>query len=112
VSENKLVRPITLVGSIALAGAFAALSAAEADSDTSPFVMTALPSGYLLSAEEGVCGEGKCGEGKCGGDDKGAHTHPADQAEGACGEGKCGEGKCGGDDKGAHMHEAAEDQDA
>ncbi len=111
-SEKKLVKPVALAGAIALAGSFAAISVAQADSGTSPFAMTTLPAGYLLAAEEGTCGEGKCGEGKCGGDDKGAHGHDADEAEGSCGEGKCGEGKCGGDDKGGHTHDAEESEDA
>ena len=112
-SEKELVKPIVLACGIALAGSFAAVSVAQADSGTSPFAMTTLSAGYLLGAEEGTCGEGKCGEGKCGGDDKGAHGHDADKAEeGTCGEGKCGEGKCGGDDKGGHGHDAEEGQDA
>ncbi len=112
-SEKELVKPIVLACGIALAGSFAAVSVAQADSGTSPFAMTTLSAGYLLGAEEGACGEGKCGEGKCGGDDKGAHGHDADKGEeGTCGEGKCGEGKCGGDDKGGHGHGAEEGQDA
>ena len=81
--DKKLVRPIALVGSIALAGSFAAVSVAQADSGTSPFAMTTLSAGYMLAAEEGSCGEGKCGEGKCGGDDKGGHTHDAEESEDA-----------------------------
>ncbi len=107
-SEKELVKPIVLACGIALAGSFAAVSVAQADSGTSPFAMTTLSAGYLLGAEEGACGEGKCG-----GDDKGAHGHDADKGEeGTCGEGKCGEGKCGGDDKGGHTHDAEEGQDA
>ncbi len=107
-SEKELVKPIALACGIALAGSFAAVSVAQADSGTSPFAMTTLSAGYMLAA-----GEGKCGEGSCGGDDKGAHEHDADKAEeGACGEGSCGEGSCGGDDKGAHEHDAEEDEDA
>ncbi len=108
-SEKELVKPIVLACGIALAGSFAAVSVAQADSGASPFAMTTLSAGYLLGAAEGTGGEGKCGEGKCGGDDKGAHGHDADKGEeGTCGEGegKCGEGKCGGDDKGAHEHDA------
>jgi len=106
-SEKQLVKPIALACGIALAGSFAAVGVAQADSGTSPFAMTTLSAGYLLGTGEGTGGEGKCGEGKCGGDDKGAHGHDAEKAEeGKCGEGKCGEGTCGGDDKGAHGHDA------
>ncbi len=87
-SEKELVKPIVLACGIALAGSFAAVSVAQADSGTSPFAMTTLSAGYLLGAEEGTCGEGKCGEGKCGGDDTGAHGHDADKGE----EGTCGGG--------------------
>lgn len=90
-SERKLVRPVALAVGAALAGSFGVSGFANADSGVSPFAMTTLSAGYLLSAGEGSCGEGKCGgdkdaEGKCG--------------EGKCGgdkdaEGKCGEGKCG-----------------
>jgi len=106
-SEKERMKPVALIGSIALAGTFAAISTAHADTNGNPFSMTPLAAGFLLGAAEGeaegTCGEGKCGEGKCGGDDKGAHVH-GPGVEGACGEGKCGEGKCGGDDKGAHTH--------
>ncbi|MBD3619782.1 MAG: hypothetical protein HUJ28_09935 [Chromatiales bacterium] len=77
----------------------ATLSApAYAATDTNPFAITSLQSGYMVAAAEGKCGEGKCGgasgakkdategkcgEGKCGGSKK-------DSAEGKCGEGKCG----------------------
>ena len=112
-SDKELAKPIALACGIALAGSFAAVSVAQADSGTSPFAMTTLSAGYMLAAGEGACGEGKCGEGSCGGDDKGAHGHDTDKAEeGACGEGSCGEGSCGGDDKGAHEHDAEEDEDA
>ncbi len=111
-SEKELVKHIALAGGIALAGSFAAVSVAQADSGTSPFAMTTLSAGYLLGAQEGTCGEGKCGEGKCGGDDKGGHMNDADVVEGKCGEGKCGEGKCGGDDKGGHEHDAEEAEEA
>jgi len=108
-SDKELVKPIALACGIALAGSFAAVSVAQADSGTSPFAMTTLSAGYMLAAGEGACGEGegKCGEGSCGGDDKGAHEHDADKAE----EGACGEGSCGGD-KGAHEHDAEEDKDS
>ena len=111
-SEKEMMKPIALAGGIALAGSFAAVSVAQADSGTSPFAMTTLSAGYLLGAQEGTCGEGKCGEGKCGGDDKGGHMNDADAVEGKCGEGKCGEGKCGGDDKGGHEHDAEEAEEA
>ena len=97
---DQTTKPLALAVGTALAASLASVTPAHADS--SPFVMTALSSGYMGGAtygghgdkgeekgEEGKCGEGdekgeegKCGEGKCGGD-KGE-------------EGKCGEGKCGG----------------
>ncbi len=52
-SEKKLVKPVALASAIALAGSFAAISVAQADSGTSPFAMTTLSAGYMLSAEEG-----------------------------------------------------------
>ena len=58
------VKPIALACGITLAGSFAAVSVAQADSGTSPFAMTTLSAGYLLGAQEGTCGEGKCGEGQ------------------------------------------------
>ncbi len=82
-SDKELVRPIALACGIALAGSFAAVSVAQADSGTSPFAMTTLSVGYMLAAGEGACGEGSCGEGSCGGDDKGAHGHDAEEDEDA-----------------------------
>ena len=84
-SERKFARPVALAVGAALAGSFGVSGIANADSGVSPFAMTTLSAGYLLSAGEGSGGdkdaEGKCGEGKCGGDK---------DAEGKCGEGKCG----------------------
>ncbi len=82
-SDKELVKPIALACGIALAGSFAAVSVAQADSGTSPFAMTTLSAGYMLAAGEGACGEGSCGEGSCGGDDKGAHEHDAEEDEDA-----------------------------
>ena len=125
-SEKKVAKPIALAVGIALAGSFAAVEAAQADTGASPFAMTTLSVAYMLGEGEGSCGgdkgdkaEGSCGgdkdggaegkeaEGSCGGDKDGAAE--GKEAEGSCGgdkegaaedkgeEGKCGEGKCGGD---------------
>ena len=108
----------------ALAGSFAVIGVANADTGASPFAMTTLSAGYMISTGEGNCGGDKGGEGSCGGDkgdkhgegscggDKGAEGDKDAEgscggdkdAEGSCGgdkgdkdaEGKCGEGKCGG----------------
>lgn len=121
-SEKQVLKPIALAVGIALAGSFAAVETAQADTGVSPFAMTTLSSAYMLGEGEGNCGgdkgdkdaEGSCGgdkegdsqdkdaEGSCGGDKEDK------DAEGSCGgdkaeaeekdaEGKCGEGKCGGD---------------
>ncbi len=82
-SEKELVKPIVLACGIALAGSFAAVSVAQADSGASPFAMTTLSAAYMLGEGEGKCGEGKCGEGKCGGDDKGGHAHDAEERQDA-----------------------------
>lgn len=83
-------------------------------SDSNPFAMTELFSGYMQLAaadsdeksakkmKEGACGEGKCGagmmpegalektsEGKCAG------NKPKEKDKKGDMEGKCGEGKCG-----------------
>lgn len=92
-------KPIALAVGAALAAGFTAAQANEAD----PFSAVQLSQAYMLSAEEGKCGEGKCG-GKKEGEKAGEKA-----AEGKCGEGKCGgmkegekgdgkaaEGKCGG----------------
>lgn len=94
-----------------------AVQANEAlDTDSNPFAMTELSSGYRQIAQadqekggsmkmkDGACGEGKCGgammqgnqektvEGKCAGN----KPMPSDQSDKMKGmEGKCGEGKCG-----------------
>ncbi len=89
-SEKSAVKPLAIAVGAALAASLGGMSTASADA--SPFVATALSSGYL---NPDGAGEGKCGEGKCGGDKEA-------KAEGKCGEGKCGgdkeaktEGKCG-----------------
>ena len=120
-SEKQVLKPIALAVGIALAGSFAAVEAAQADTGASPFAMTTLSSAYMLGEGEGSCGgdkgdkdaEGSCGgdkgakdaEGNCGGDKEGESK----DAEGSCGgekeaEGSCGgekeaEGSCGGDKK-------------
>ena len=114
-SKMKLLRPVAIAVSAALAGGVSV----TANADTGPFAMAGLSSGYMLaSGTEGAGGEkaaeaeGKCGEGKCG------EAMKANEAEGKCGEdmkahhaeGKCGEdmkahhaeGKCGEDMKAHH----------
>ena len=81
-SNKQVVKPIALAVGIALAGPFAAVEAASADTVASPFVMTMLSAPYMLGESEGKCG-GEKAEGSCGGD----------KAEG---DDKGGEGKCGG----------------
>jgi len=80
------------------------------NTDTNPFAMTDLATGYMQTAESGSdkMKDGACGEGKCGGAmQKGSEEKTA---EGSCAgnkpmpkqnssdkntEAKCGEGKCG-----------------
>lgn len=94
------LKPLVVAVSTALAAGAFGISAANADE--SPFQMTELSSGYMVTdaqgeAQEGVAEEektkeGKCGEGKCGGEEADADASGEDKTE----EGKCGEGKCGG----------------
>jgi hypothetical protein len=124
-SEKKIAKPVAIAVGAALAGSFAVTGIASADTGASPFAMTTLSAGYMVSTGEGSCGgdkgdkggEGSCGgdkggEGSCGGDKGGEGDKDAEgscggdkDAEGSCGgdkgeekdaEGKCGEGKCGG----------------
>lgn len=112
-SDKKVTRSVAVAVGTALAGSFAVGSTASADTSASPFAMTNLSSGYMLTLGEGSCGgdkegkgeaEGSCGEGSCGGAKDGDHKG---EAEGSCGgdkegegkdkaEGSCGEGSCGG----------------
>ena len=111
ISSNK--KTVALAAGAALTAGLA-LSPTLASTETSPFTVSELSSGYMQlaghDAAEAKCGEGKCGEGKCGGaapvvgtqadiDAKTAEYHATKEAmkakEGKCGEGKCGEGKCG-----------------
>ena len=113
-SEKKVAKPIALAVGIALAGSFAAVEAAQADTGASPFAMTTLSVAYMLGEGEGSCGgdkgdnaEGSCGgdkgdeaEGSCGGDKDGDAEDKGD-AEGSCGGDKdAAEGSCGGDKEG------------
>jgi uncharacterized low-complexity protein len=110
-SDKKVVKPVALAVGAALASSFALGGVANADTIDSPFSMSTLSVGYMLSAGEGNCGgdkegkdgkdgEGSCGEGSCGGDKEGEGKDGKD-GEGSCGEGSCGgdkedsEGKCG-----------------
>ena len=116
-SHSKSSRTLTLALGTAFAASMAASNVATAaQSNSNPFAMSELSSGYMQLAQnemgeknsEGRCGEGrgqsnkqkntegKCGEGKCGGD-----KEMQKNMEGKCGgdkakqDGKCGEGKCG-----------------
>jgi len=114
-SEKQIAKPVAIAVGAALAGSFAVTGVASADTGASPFAMTTLSAGYMVSTGEGSCGGDKGGEGSCGGDkggEGGDHDKDAEgscggdkDAEGSCGgdkgeekdaEGKCGEGKCGG----------------
>jgi hypothetical protein len=111
-SEKKIVKPIALAVGAALVGSFALSSSiASADTVESPFAMSTLTAGYMLSAGEGSCGgdkdqkegEATCGgdkegEASCGGDKEGEATCGADkEGEATCGADKEGEASCGGD---------------
>lgn len=108
--SKKSMKPISLALGTAFVTSLAA-SNLSADTNTNPFAMNELSSGYMQLADasnanksdqEGKCGgkktpqEGKCGEGKCG-----SKSDMKQNMEGKCGgkkaeqEGKCGEGKCG-----------------
>ena len=112
-AEKKVIKPVALAVGAALAGSFAISGAVNAaDTAESPFSISNLEVGYMLSGHEGKCGadkkgEGKCGEkegeGACGEKDAEGACGEKGEAEGACGEagekdaeGKCGEGSCGG----------------
>ena len=96
-AQKKVIKPVALAVGAALAGSFAISGAVNAaDTADSPFSISSLKVGYMLSEHEGSCGsdhekegEGKCGEGSCG----------EKEGEGKCGEGSCGEkegeGACG-----------------
>jgi uncharacterized low-complexity protein len=97
-SEKKIAKPVALAVGAALASTFAISGTVNAaDTAESPFQISSLEIGYMLSEHEGKCGEGSCGEKK---DKKGEGSC----GEGSCGEshdkkgeGACGEGSCGGD---------------
>ena len=116
-SEKKLAKPIAIAVGAALAGSFALSGTAIADTGVSPFAMTTLSAGYMLSTGEGSCGGDKEGEGSCGGDKEGEGSCGGDKegdgadkdGEGSCGGDKDAEGSCGGDKEGK---EGKEDKDA
>ena len=104
---HKTKTPLALAIGTAFAASLAASNIANAapNTNSNPFAMSDLNSGYMevASSHEGKCGEGKCGgkkssEGKCG---EGKCGGSKSSSEGKCGEGKCGgskggkEGKCG-----------------
>jgi uncharacterized low-complexity protein len=96
--NNKTKTPLALAIGTAFAASLATTNIANAaPSNSNPFAMSDMSSGYMHVADttEGKCGGAKpAQEGKCGA----AKT----KNEGKCGEGKCGaaktknEGKCGG----------------
>ena len=97
-SNKQVVKPIALAVGIALAGPFAAVEIASADTVASPFVMTVLSAPYMLGESEGSCGGDKDAEGSCGGDKDAEGSCGGDKdAEGSCGGDKDAEGSCGGD---------------
>lgn len=93
---------------IAMGASFAAtVSAAPMtmSSDSNPFGMHSLPSGYMQVADKNM-GEGMCGgnkntttsknnktaEGNCGGSNNTTTSKDNNMPEGKCGEGRCGAG--------------------
>ena len=102
-SKKQVTKPIALAVGIALAGSFAAVEAAQADTGASPFAMTTLSVAYMRGEGEGSCGGDKGGdeaEGSCGGDKDAEGNCGGDKdkdAEGSCGGDKDAEGSCGGD---------------
>jgi len=120
-AEKKAIKPVALAVGAALAGSFAISGTVNAaNTAESPFSISNLEAGYMVSwgEGEGRCGgdkdkkkgaEGSCGEkdaeGSCGEKDAEGSCGEKD-AEGSCGEsteggdkegeGKCGEGSCGG----------------
>ncbi len=114
--KNTQKTPLAIaIGTTLLSGL--AATAVQAETQTNPFAMTDLDSGYMQLAaadskddsskvKDGSCGEGKCGgkmmeegaaekmvEGACAGN----KPMPTEEkgTEAKCGEAKCGEGKCG-----------------
>ncbi|MDH3548323.1 MAG: hypothetical protein OEQ16_03155 [Gammaproteobacteria bacterium] len=100
-AQKKVIKPVALAVGAALAGSFAISGAVNAaDTADSPFSISSLKVGYMLSEHEGSCGsdhekegEGKCGEGSCG-EKEGEGSCGEKEGEGSCGE-KEGEGSCG-----------------
>ena len=60
-SEKKIAKPIALAVGVALAGSFASVEqhCQAAETVESPFAMSTLTAGYMLSAGEGSCGGDK-----------------------------------------------------
>ena len=103
-SKKQIAKPVAIAVGAALAGSFAVTGIASADTGASPFAMTTLSAGYMVSTGEGSCGGDKGdkgGEGSCGGDKGGEGSCGGDKgdkdAEGSCGGDKDAEGSCGGD---------------
>lgn len=107
--SKKTLKPISLAVGTAFITTLAAGSAsAEVESNTNPFAMNELSTGYMQLAYGGGGGEKSDKEGSCGGkksDKEGSCGGKKADKEGTCGgeksekEGKCGEGKCGSDMK-------------
>jgi uncharacterized low-complexity protein len=102
-NSKQTFNPVTLIAGAALA---ASVITIPAQADINPFAMSALASGYMVTADKGTeakCGsnktvsEAECGankaaaEAKCGADKKATVTKPIQEAK--CGEAKCGSNK-------------------
>lgn len=111
--SKKNISLMIAVGTTLFSGVAMSASEDKVSTDSSPFAMTELESGYMQLAaadkesktKEASCGEGKCGasmmpkgalektsEGKCAGNKP---MPKSKKSEGKGMEGKCGEGKCG-----------------
>jgi uncharacterized low-complexity protein len=110
-SKKNIIKPVALAVGVALAGSFAIGSVASANTVDSPFAMSTLSAGYMMSDAEGSCGgdkqaatdDAKAVEASCGGDKEGsmdekdAEAHCGGDKE-SSGEGdKDAEAHCGGD---------------
>ena len=74
----KKIRPFLIAGLATIS-----IDTFAVDASVSPFEITPLDSGYLLTtAEEGYCGQGNCGQ-----------SNKPKNKSGSCGEGKCGGNK-------------------
>ncbi|WP_293005435.1 hypothetical protein [Nitrosomonas sp.] len=108
--SKKIIKPISIALGTALVTSLAATNL-SAETQSNPFAMSELSSGYMLAygdsakkaGQEGQADgksemkkdmEGKCGEGKCGSKNKmKQNMEGKDDGKNAEGEGKSGEGK-------------------